>query len=109
MIPEDPYAALAMYAALSAVTSLTDDEWDDAICAQTDPEAFFPEKGESTRAAKMVCRGCPLRAEQLGGNGRCLEVALANGERFGVWGGLSERDRRKIRGARLAAGTEAVA
>jgi WhiB family redox-sensing transcriptional regulator len=63
---------------------------DQALCAQTDPEAFFPEKGGSTREAKRVCRGCDVRAE-------CLEYALENDERFGIWGGLSERERRRIK------------
>ena len=62
----------------------------DALCAETDPEAFFPEKGGSTRDAKRVCAGCPVRAE-------CLEFALAGDERFGIWGGLSERERRKLK------------
>ncbi|QIK82849.1 WhiB family transcriptional regulator [Sanguibacter sp. HDW7] len=67
--------------------------WQDrALCAQTDPEAFFPEKGGSTREAKRVCTGCEVRAE-------CLEYALANDERFGIWGGLSERERRKLKRA----------
>lgn len=64
----------------------------DALCAQTDPEAFFPEKGGSTREAKKVCDGCEVRSQ-------CLEYALANDERFGIWGGLSERERRKLRKA----------
>jgi WhiB family redox-sensing transcriptional regulator len=65
--------------------------WQDrALCAQTDPEAFFPEKGGSTREAKKVCSGCEVRAE-------CLDYALANDERFGIWGGLSERERRKLK------------
>ena len=61
-----------------------------SLCAQTDPEAFFPEKGGSTRDAKKVCVGCDVRSE-------CLEYALANDERFGIWGGLSERERRKLK------------
>ncbi|MEV0868408.1 WhiB family transcriptional regulator [Brachybacterium paraconglomeratum] len=61
-----------------------------ALCAQTDPEAFFPEKGGSTREAKKVCISCEVRAE-------CLEYALENDERFGIWGGLSERERRKLK------------
>jgi WhiB family redox-sensing transcriptional regulator len=66
-------------------------EWQDrALCAQTDPEAFFPEKGGSTREAKRICQGCDVRAE-------CLEYALAHDERFGIWGGLSERERRKLK------------
>lgn len=65
--------------------------WQDrALCAQTDPEAFFPEKGGSTREAKKVCRGCEVRAE-------CLEYALEHDERFGIWGGLSERERRRLK------------
>jgi WhiB family transcriptional regulator, redox-sensing transcriptional regulator len=62
----------------------------DALCAQTDPEAFFPEKGGSTRDAKKICGSCEVRGE-------CLEYALQNDERFGIWGGLSERERRKLR------------
>ncbi|CAJ59925.1 Putative regulatory protein (partial match) [Frankia alni ACN14a] len=66
-------------------------EWQErALCAQTDPEAFFPEKGGSTREAKRICSGCEVRAE-------CLEYALENDERFGIWGGMSERERRKQR------------
>ncbi len=70
-----------------------DDElsWQDqALCAQTDPEAFFPEKGGSTREAKRVCRSCEVRAE-------CLEYALEHDERFGIWGGMSERERRRLK------------
>lgn len=61
-----------------------------ALCAQTDPEAFFPEKGGSTREAKKVCLTCEVRDD-------CLEYALMNDERFGIWGGLSERERRKLK------------
>jgi WhiB family redox-sensing transcriptional regulator len=61
-----------------------------ALCAETDPEAFFPEKGGSTREAKKICTGCEVRSE-------CLEFALSNDERFGIWGGLSERERRRLR------------
>lgn len=70
---------------------------DDAVCAQTDPELFFPDKGGSTKEAKDVCAECLVRAE-------CLEYALDVGERFGVWGGASERDRRRLhRGLRADA------
>ena len=51
-----------------------------ALCAQTDPEAFFPEKGGSTREAKRICTGCEVRGE-------CLEYALEHDERFGIWVG----------------------
>ena len=62
----------------------------DSLCAETDPEAFFPEKGGSTREAKRICLGCEVKDE-------CLEYALANDERFGIWGGLSERERRRLK------------
>ena len=66
---------------------------EDAICAQTDPEAFFPDKGGSTKEAKRVCLSCSVRAD-------CLEYALTHVERFGIWGGTSERERRKIEALR---------
>lgn len=69
---------------------LPDEPWmEDALCAQTDPEAFFPEKGGSTRDAKRICASCDVTAE-------CLAYALAHNERFGIWGGVSERERRKL-------------
>ena len=68
-----------------------EDQWQErALCAQTDPEAFFPEKGGSTREAKRICMGCEVRDE-------CLDYALAHDERFGIWGGLSERERRRLK------------
>lgn len=68
---------------------------DDGLCAQTDPEAFFPNKGESVAPAKAICARCPVID-------RCLEYALDNDERFGVWGGTSERERRRLRRHREA-------
>jgi len=68
---------------------------DDANCLGVDPDLFFPERGASTREAKEVCRGCVVQ-------GDCLEFALQNGEKFGIWGGLSERERRRIRRQRAA-------
>lgn len=59
-------------------------------CAETFPDAFFPEKGGSTREAKRVCRSCEVRAE-------CLEYALDTDQRFGIWGGMSERERRRLK------------
>jgi WhiB family redox-sensing transcriptional regulator len=61
-----------------------------ANCLGVDPDLFFPERGASTREAKSVCRSCEVR-------GDCLEYALAHGEKFGIWGGLSERERRRVR------------
>ena len=74
-----------------------DRSWhDQANCLGVDPDLFFPERGASTREAKEVCRGCVVRAE-------CLEYALSNGEKFGIWGGMSERERRRLRRARALA------
>ncbi|MFL6144335.1 MAG: WhiB family transcriptional regulator [Labedaea sp.] len=65
------------------------------LCAQTDPDAFFPGKGDSLTPARTVCVACPVRAE-------CAAYAVAHDERFGIWGGLSERERRVIRRRRRA-------
>jgi WhiB family redox-sensing transcriptional regulator len=70
---------------------------DEANCLGVDPDLFFPERGASTREAKEVCRGCVVRLD-------CLEYALVNGEKFGIWGGLSERERRRLRRQRAQAG-----
>ena len=61
-----------------------------ALCSQTDPEDFFPEKGGSSREAKRICAECPVRIE-------CLNYALRRDERYGVWGGMSERERRRLK------------
>jgi WhiB family redox-sensing transcriptional regulator len=58
-----------------------------ANCLGFDPELFFPARGDSTREAREICRNCVVRED-------CLEYALANGEKFGIWGGLDERERR---------------
>lgn len=73
-----------------------------ANCMGVDPELFFPERGSSTREAKEVCRGCVVRVE-------CLEFAIANSEKFGIWGGMSERERRRVRRARLLQQREVAA
>ena len=76
---------------LTGLFEAVDEDWQEqALCAQTDPEAFFPEKGGSTREAKRICRACGVRDE-------CLDFARANEERFGIWGGLSERERRRLK------------
>ena len=67
----------------------------EARCTQVDPEIFFPERGGSSKAARMVCKGCPVQ-------GICLEYALNNKEQFGIWGGTSERERRRLRKDRVA-------
>jgi len=66
-------------------------EWmQDALCAQTDPEAFYPDEHGSVAPAKAVCAVCPVLAE-------CRAYALETGQRFGVWGGLSANERQQIR------------
>lgn len=95
VLGDGPLAAASPSAGLCLLPTADLDEgtlgWQErALCAQTDPEAFFPEKGGSTREAKRVCASCDVRSE-------CLEYALANDERFGIWGGLSERERRKLK------------
>ncbi|MDR1853122.1 MAG: WhiB family transcriptional regulator [Propionibacteriaceae bacterium] len=76
---------------LSLILGEGDSNWRErALCAQTDPEAFYPEKGGSTRDAKRVCQNCEVRSE-------CLDFALAHDERFGIWGGMSERERRRLK------------
>lgn len=62
----------------------------EARCLQVDPEIFFPERGGSSKAARSVCVECGVRVE-------CLKYALRNREQFGIWGGTSERERRKLR------------
>ena len=77
--------------AMRQLQTAAESEWQDsANCLGVDPDLFFPERGASTREAKDVCRGCVVRVD-------CLEYALANGEKFGIWGGMSERERRRIR------------
>ena len=94
LFSSDP-AVLKLWQAAAGQYGIDEEEgelaWQaDALCAQTDPEAFFPEKGGSTRDAKRVCSECPVSEA-------CLDYALAKDERFGIWGGLSERERRRLR------------
>jgi len=70
---------------------VVDRDWRElALCTQVDPELWFPVKGESPAAAKLLCGRCEVRAE-------CLEFALDSNEQFGVWGGLSSDERRALR------------
>lgn len=72
-------------------TTLEEENWRrDALCAQTDPEAFFPEKGGSAKEAKRICALCPVTTQ-------CLQYALDRDERFGIFGGMSERERRRLK------------
>ncbi len=67
----------------------------DASCRGIDPELMYPRRGELVDPARAVCDNCPVIDD-------CLEYALAGGERFGIWGGMSERERRRIRRDRAA-------
>ena len=61
-------------------------------CTTADPDLFFPKRGGDTDKAKAICASCQCRKA-------CLEYALRHGEKFGIWGGLSERERRVLRRA----------
>jgi WhiB family redox-sensing transcriptional regulator len=68
-----------------------DTAWQErALCAQTGADFFFPEPGSSVREAKRICGMCEMRSA-------CLDYAMNNDERFGVWGGLSEKERLELR------------
>ncbi len=74
-----------------------DRSWESAAnCKGVDPDLFFPERGQSTKEAKAVCQACDVRIV-------CLEAALERGEKHGIWGGTSERERRGIRQLRALA------
>lgn len=62
---------------------------EEALCAQVDPEIFFPEKGQPTRDAKKICDTCGVREQ-------CLQWAMATNQRHGVWGGLTARERSNL-------------
>ena len=66
---------------------------DRAACAQVGGDMWYPEQGESVEPAKQVCARCPVKAE-------CLDFALETGDRWGVWGALSDRQRRAVRRSR---------
>ncbi len=70
---------------------------DRANCRGIDSQLFYPDRGEPTRQAKEVCRGCEVRDD-------CLDYALTSGQKFGIWGGTSERERRSLRSRRLREG-----
>lgn len=101
---QDPRPVLEVHADSRAPLMLFTDcaaddgpTWQDqANCLGVEPDLFFPERGEPTKHAKAVCEGCVVKAE-------CLEFALVNGEKHGIWGGKSERERRRLRRERAQA------
>lgn len=92
-IPASTPAALSP-SALHETGFITPEPWvDDALCGQTFPDAFFPDPDtpeQSKANALKVCGACTVREE-------CLAYALANNERYGIWGGLTPRERRAIK------------
>ena len=86
-----------MFTQLLEMINGQDLAWQDlANCRGADPDLFFPERGASTRTAKGICREWSVRNE-------CLEFAIVSSEKFGIWGGLSQRERRMIRRQRAVA------
>ena len=86
-----------MFARLLEVLDTEDLAWHDlANCRGADPDLFFPERGASSRTAKSICRLCVVQDQ-------CLEFAIVSSEKFGIWGAMSERERRKIRRERADA------
>ncbi len=80
-----------------ALTNGYDLKWQNgASCTGANANLFFPQRGASTREAKSICRECSVRPE-------CLEFAISTGEKFGIWGGMSERERRRVRKERQIA------
>ena len=68
----------------------TESGWEtDGLCRQVDPDLWFPDIGERDTDAKHICADCPVTE-------KCLDWALATDERFGVWGGLSPAERRRL-------------
>lgn len=61
-----------------------------AACRDVDPTVFFVDRGESVAEARAICNACPVRLN-------CLDHALTNSERHGIWGGLTEAERRKVK------------
>ena len=87
---------------LPALGGADERDWRElALCAQVDPELWFPESGQPNGKAKLVCSWCDVQAE-------CLAFALHANEQFGVWGGLSPEERRRLRRRQREAALVAV-
>lgn len=85
---------------LAALLGLVEPWHADATCAGTDPDLWFPTRGEETAEAKQICAGCPVREP-------CLEYALRKNEQWGIWGGMSRRERDRVRRDRARTTAEA--
>ncbi len=78
------------------------DDWRlGAACRDLDTAVFFPESEDGAAVAKAVCAACPVR-------GACLEFALVTRQDDGVWGGLDENERRRLRRRRQDAARRAA-
>jgi WhiB family transcriptional regulator, redox-sensing transcriptional regulator len=75
---------------------------DDAACKGLETDTFFPSTDAEAGPAKLICAGCPVRAE-------CLEWALLSRQEDGVWGGLTDNERRRLRRRRRDAARRAAA
>ncbi|MFD0883130.1 WhiB family transcriptional regulator [Streptosporangium algeriense] len=71
--------------------------WTEAGCIDADPELFYPPQGGSPRVALRICRSCPVSLD-------CFAYSMARGEIYGVWGGTTEGDRRRLRAGGLRTG-----
>ena len=86
----DPGVAGVVNPQMTQVLSSTNLSWrTHAACSGLEPEVFYPVSDEQAEEAKAICRECPVREP-------CLEYALTNREREGVWGGATERERRRM-------------
>lgn len=83
-------ADAAVDSLLSELRAFRADWIEQANCRGVDPELFFPARGESVKKARAVCKGCVVR-------GKCLDYALVHGEKYGIWGGTTEKERRRLR------------
>lgn len=63
---------------------------DHGSCTNADPDLFFPQPGADTSYARSICRACPVRLH-------CLDYALESGQKHGIWGGMTESQRRRLR------------
>jgi WhiB family redox-sensing transcriptional regulator len=89
--PLKPAGATGPMRELQVLIDVRDMAWADrGLCAEVDPDEWFPDKGESSLRAKAICRSCPVRAE-------CLEYALDHQIEHGIWGGLVRDERRRLR------------
>ena len=61
-----------------------------ASCDTADPDLFFPQPGADTSYARSICKACPVRRH-------CLDYALETKQKFGIWGGMTEAQRRRLR------------